>query len=176
MKGSEFVFDSVDLLHYKCHKISLNRRGSYMDFPEWLKNKKAAINPKNNDNKCFQYATTVALNYKNIIRDPQRISKIMLFIDHYNWKEINFPSHKKTWKKFEPNNKTIALNILFVPYNSEEIRHAYISKHNLTRKNQVILLMISDNEKWHYVTVKSFSGLCKGKTSIMDTRIGSSFI
>ena len=37
MKGSEFVFDSVDFLLYKLHKISLNRSGSYIDFPEWLK-------------------------------------------------------------------------------------------------------------------------------------------
>ena len=73
MKGSEFVFDSVDLLHYKCHKISLNHSGSYKDSPEWLKNKKAAIIQKNNDNKCFQYALTVALNHKNIAKDPQSI-------------------------------------------------------------------------------------------------------
>ena len=41
MKGSEFVFDSIDLLYYKCHKITLNCGDSYVDFPEWLKNKKA---------------------------------------------------------------------------------------------------------------------------------------
>ena len=40
MRGSKFVFDSVDLLHYKLHKVSLNRDGSYIGFPEWLKNKK----------------------------------------------------------------------------------------------------------------------------------------
>ena len=76
--------------------------------------KKATINPKNND-KCFQYSVTVALNHKDIVKDPQRISKIMPFTDQYNWKEINFLSHKKDWKKFESNNKTIALSILFVP-------------------------------------------------------------
>ena len=46
-RGSEFVFDSVDLLYYKLHKISLNRGGSYTDSSKWLKNKKAT-NPKNN--------------------------------------------------------------------------------------------------------------------------------
>ena len=40
MRGGEFVFDSVSLLHYKLHKISLNRDGSYIGSPEWLKNKK----------------------------------------------------------------------------------------------------------------------------------------
>ena len=46
MKGSEFVFDSVGLLEYKLNKISLNRGGSNTDSPEWLKNKKAIVNPK----------------------------------------------------------------------------------------------------------------------------------
>ena len=45
MKGSEFVFDYVQLLYYICHEISLNRGGSYIDSPDWVKNKKATINP-----------------------------------------------------------------------------------------------------------------------------------
>ena len=59
----------------------------------------------------------------------------------------------------------MALNILYVPHNIEEIKHAYKSKHNLKRKNQVILLMITDGEKWHYLAVKKLSALLKGITS-----------
>ena len=92
MSGSEFVFDGVNVLYYDLNKISLNRGGSYIDSSEWIKYKKATINPNNNDNKCFQYALTVALNYEKIKKDPQRISKIKPFIDQYNWKEIDFPS------------------------------------------------------------------------------------
>ena len=40
MRGGKFVFDSVDLLHYNLHKISLNQGGSNKDSPKWLKNKK----------------------------------------------------------------------------------------------------------------------------------------
>ena len=53
MKGSEFIFDSLDVLNYDLHQISLNRDVSYIDSPKWLKNKKAAINPKTNLLKCF---------------------------------------------------------------------------------------------------------------------------
>ena len=67
--------------------------------------------------------------------------------------------------EFEKNNKTIALNILYVPHNTEEIRHVYKSKHNLKRENQEILLMITDGEKWHYLAVKNLSALFKGITS-----------
>ena len=89
MKGSEFVFDHVDLLHYHPQKISLNRRLSYEDSLTWLRNKKEIINPKNNDDECFQYVLT--LNYQNIKKSSQRISKIKDFINRYDWKEIDFP-------------------------------------------------------------------------------------
>ena len=124
MRRSEFIFDSVDLLYYNLQKISLNKKGlSYIHSTKWLKNKKLTINPKNTDNNCFQYALPVALNYQNIKKELQRISKLKPFINQYNWKD--FPSEQKYWKKFELNNKSIALNMLFVPYNTEKIRLAY---------------------------------------------------
>ena len=65
-------------MHYNLYKVSLNRDGSDIDSPEWLKNKKATINLKNNDNKFFQYAITASLNYEQIKKDSQRMSKINL--------------------------------------------------------------------------------------------------
>ena len=62
-------------------------------------------------------------------------------------------------EKSELNNKSTALNISYVPHNTEKIRHVYKSKYNLTRENQVILLMITDGEKWHYLAVKRLSAL-----------------
>ena len=75
MKGSEFIFDLLliyflsVLIYCITNFVSLNRGGSYIDSPEWLKNKKATINPKTNG-KCFQYAVTVALNHQNIKNNP----------------------------------------------------------------------------------------------------------
>ena len=121
MRGSNFYFDNVHLLYYHLQKASLSRKGSsFIDSPKWLKKKKASINPKSNYNKYFQYALTTALNYQNIKSHPERISNLKPFIDQYNWKEIDFPSEQKDWKNFELNNKTIAVNILFVPYNTEK--------------------------------------------------------
>ena len=84
--------------------------------------------------------------------------------NQYNWNEIAFPSNGKDWKKFELNNKSIVLNILYVPHNTEKIKHAYKSKYNLTRENQVILLMITDGEKCHYLALKRLSALFRGIT------------
>ena len=90
---------------------------------------------------------------KSTLKKYQNVSHI--FINQYNWKGIKFPSDKEDWEKFEQNNKEIALNILFVPHDKKEIPHAYISKYNHKRKNQVILLMITDGERWHYLAVRS---------------------
>ena len=105
MKGSSYIFEHVDLLEYNLHKISLNRGSSYINSPEWLKNKKVTINPQNTkDNKCFQYAITAALNYRNIgcHHHPERTSKLEPFINNYNWDNIDFQQGIKTilrWRK-----------------------------------------------------------------------------
>ena len=124
MKEREYIFDSIDLLYYKLHKISLNRGGSYIDSPKRLKDKKSSINPKKHNDKYFQYSITAALNREQINSQPERISNIKYFNNQYNWKEINFTSHKNDSKKSETNNKTMALHILDVPYNGKEIRPA----------------------------------------------------
>ena len=64
IKGSDFVFESVDLIDYKLHRVCLNRGGSYIKSPEWLENKKAIINPKNkNDGECLRWSIISALNH-----------------------------------------------------------------------------------------------------------------
>ena len=65
---------------------------------EWLRSKKEAIINGEND---FQNALDDALNYQNIERAPQRISKLRSYINKNNWEEIEFPVGPKDWKKFE---------------------------------------------------------------------------
>ena len=95
MNGSDFIFDSVHLLYCKYHKINPNCDESNIDSPDQTENKKLTINPINkNDNKCFQYAATLALNHKEIGKDSRRITKIKPFIDKYNWEGVNYPLEK----------------------------------------------------------------------------------
>ena len=99
MWGSKFIFDSADLLYCNLQKISLTRKGSsYIESPKWLKNKKETINPKNNDNNCFHYALTVALNYQNIKSHPKRISNLKLFINKCDRIGMILNQNKKTGK------------------------------------------------------------------------------
>ena len=82
------------------------------------------------------HSIAVALNHQNIENHPERISNIKPFIDQYNWEGIDFPAGIKDWKKFERNNKTIALNILYIPPNTKTVNLAYKSKYNRKHENQ----------------------------------------
>ena len=115
MRGSDFVFDYVESSNYIFHKVNSKRSGSYIETLDWIKKKKATINVENDDDKCFQYSVTVALNYDEIKKHHQRVNKVKPFVNKYDWSEIDFPSHVGDWKKFELNNKSIALNVLYVP-------------------------------------------------------------
>ena len=97
MKGSDFIFNGINYLYYDLNRITISKAGSYIESPKWLKDKKCTVNQKNTDNKCFQYAATLALNFNDTDRNPQRISKIKPFINNYNWNDINVAAAKKDW-------------------------------------------------------------------------------
>ena len=168
MKGSDFIFNGINYLYYDLNRKTISKGGSYIESPKWLKDKKCCINQKNNDNKCFQYASTLALNINSIDKHHQSITEIKPFIDNYNWNDINFPAIKKDWNEFELNNKNVALNIPYVPFNTKKVEIAYKSKYNLIRDKQIILLMISNGENWHYLVVKNLSRLLRGISSNHD--------
>ena len=147
IRGSEFVFESVDLLEYKLHRVRLKRGGSYIKSPKWLENKKAVINPKNeNDDECLRWSIICALNYNEITKK-----------EFGNIFERKLNMKIKNWKNFEQDNKSTSPNILFSSKDSEEITLLYESECSLERKNKVLLLMINDddNEKYHHFAVKS---------------------
>ena len=127
MEVSTFVYDYINFLDIKFNNTDLVRGGTYIKEDKWISNKKATINPKNNkgdDNYCFMYAVTVALNHAEINNHPERINKIIPYIKNCNWDRINFPSQRKNRERFEKDG---------------------------TRPKQVVLLMITDGVKWHYL-------------------------
>ena len=100
--GSNFLCESVDLLSYHIHKLSLKRGSSYIKSFKWTLNKKATINPKIEDDYCFEYSIVIALHQKKkitiiIIKNknknhPERISRIYHYFSFdYNWEGKEFP-------------------------------------------------------------------------------------
>ena len=145
----EFIPDSVELLYYHFQRIDIRRAESYIMSPDWIASKKATINPKNEkDNKCFQWSIIAGLNYNKI--KEKELKKLLKF----RRVDTDFSSYQRDWEEFEQNNTLIALNILFVSYNCEEIKLAYESNYN-KHKNHVILLIINDEANNCYFAVKN---------------------
>ena len=149
-RGSEFIPDSVELLYYHFQRIDIRRAESYIMSPDWIASKKATINPKTEkDNECFKWPMIPGLNDNKI--NKKYLEKILKF----KKVDTDLSSHQRDWEEIEQNNTSIAINVLFVSYNSEEVKLAYKSNYN-RRKNQAILLMINDQaNNYHYFAVKT---------------------
>ena len=85
---------------------------SELNYLEWVRGKKEAII---NNGNSFQNVLDDVLTYQTIKTNPERISRLKPYINKYNWEGIEFPVGPKDWIKFERNNKTIALNVLYIP-------------------------------------------------------------
>ena len=106
-------------MQYYFHGIGIRRAESYIISPDWIASKKATINPKNQkDNECFKCSIIGGLNYNKI--NEKELKKI----EKFKRVDTDFSSHQRDREEFEQNDTSIALNILFVPHNSEEIKLA----------------------------------------------------
>ena len=81
---SDFSLDKIMHLYINFHRLALTRGSSYIELPEWIKNKKAVINPQNKDEKCFKWDVITALNHEEIKKDHQRISRLKSCENPYN--------------------------------------------------------------------------------------------
>ena len=115
--GSGLTHESVALLYYYFSKTDSKIGESYIMSPHWIVSKKVTINPKNEkDNECFKWSIIAELNY-NKIKEKELIKR-----KKFKRVDTDFSFHQSDWEKFEQENTTIALNVLFVSHNSEEIK------------------------------------------------------
>ena len=124
LKSIDLIPEGIESIVYNFTEVV--RIETYTEPPDWLKNKKGTIDTQNkNDNRCFQCSIIAGLNYQTTKNNPERVSKIKLFINQYDRDGINLPPQEQDYKTFEKNNKSITLNILSVQHNTEKISHAY---------------------------------------------------
>ena len=98
---SGFTPDKIMHLYINFHRLVLTRVSSYNVLPEWIKSKKAVINPQNKDEECFKWAVIAALHHEVIKDNLERISLLSLKKKQYNWKGLKFPGSIKKIDKFE---------------------------------------------------------------------------
>ena len=98
-EGSNFVFESIEECNIHFHKIDLRRGSSFIEQQAWIKNKKATINPQNNDTYCFMYPVTIALYHKEFKKILDVLVKIYVCIEiSFHGVILNFLQYMKTMK------------------------------------------------------------------------------
>ena len=83
--------------------------------------------------------------------------KLQSFIDEYNWEAINYPLEKYDLNKFERNNLTIALHVLYAM--KEKQYPSCVSKLKSACEKKVIIQMISNGDGWLYIVKKVLGGI-----------------
>ena len=154
--GSGWQFKQVEKLVLHTTRWDPINAGSYIELPAALKNKKAIINIKNQDEKCFMWSVLRALNPKD--KNAERVDNdLKSKEDTLNMKGIQYPVSFRDIDRFESQNINISISVL--GYNKEErVYPLKISKYTGC-KHDIILLLIKDKEKSHYCLVKNISAL-----------------
>src|SRR5688572_17219211 len=161
MRGSNWRLRAVQKLEINTVVYQPLKGSSYIPLPKCLASKKGIINMKNEDEECFKWCVTRALN--PVVRDSERITKELIKqSEELDWSGIEFPvaADANAISKFERNNN-ISINV-FGYENDVNLFPLYLSKYENDRC--VDLLLISDGEKKHYCWIKNFNRLMTAQT------------
>ena len=130
--------------------------GSYMELPEYLKNKKAIINMKNQDDKCFLWCVLRVLNPKN--NHPERVDKDLINKqDTLNMEGIRYPVSLRDIDRFEKLNPNISITVL--GYDEKEKVYPLRVSEYTGCEHDITLLLIKDEENAHYCLINNISAL-----------------
>ena len=155
-EGSGWVFLEVDKIVLHTTRWDPINAGSYIDLPPFLKNKKAIINMKNEDNECFKWSVLRALNPKD--NHPERIDNDLKSKQNtINMEGIRYPVSFRGIDRFESQNPNISISV--VGYNKDErVYPLKVSKYTCC-KHDITLMLLKDGENSHYCLVKNMSAL-----------------
>ena len=158
-EGSGWTIESVDNHHLNIVQYKPMNGSSYIKLPQELRNSaKGLINMKNEDNECFRWCHIRYLN--PVDKDPQRIKKSdKQHIQDLDYSEIEFPVTTKQYNKIEKQNE-IRINVF--GYENKQPYPIYVSKEKYD--NEMNLLLITENDKKHYVLIKDFNRLMRNQT------------
>ena len=161
--GSGWTFISIENLVINVDHYSPTRGSSYIDLPKWIKLKRAIINPKNKDDKCFLWCILRYLHPKP--RDNERIADLRKYEDELETKGLNFPMAVKDIEKFERLNPNLP-SVLVLAAEGESFQIVKPSKDSI---NSINLFLVTEEDKSHYTLIKNLSRLVN--SSLTTVRI-----
>ena len=113
LRNSKFVFNRILHMDIDFRRLNLTRGSSYIPLPDWLMKKKAIINPRNSDIECFEWVIIAAMKWEEVVNNPERVSKLKIYEEEFDWGGSEFPVSFRDINKFESRNE-IGVNILAV--------------------------------------------------------------
>ena len=166
-KGSGWYFKEVEKLEIHTVEFNPTKGSSYLSLPEWISNKKAIINIKNKDDKCFLWCILRYLHPKE--RDAEWIGDLKKYEFSLNTKGINFPMKLKDISKFEKLNPELpGINVFSV--DNKIIYPLRMADKDC--QNTIDLFLIEKDGKSHYTLIKNFHRLIRSqKTKSKDGKI-----
>lgn len=147
-RGSQWHLNQIYRLELRVNKYVPFRGSSYVELPKELAAKKAIINIKNDDDKCFLWSILAQLHPAP--RDPQRVSKYKQYEHDFDEVLKEFPVKITDIDTFEKSTK-ISVNVFH--YEIGSIRPLRITKQE--EKDHINLLYLRDENKSHYCLIKN---------------------
>ncbi len=165
-EGSGWRLHSVKGLNVVSIKFNPLSGSGHSKLPSFIAKKKGIINIKNDDDQCFKWAVTRALNPVN--RDSERITKELKDqAEEYDWSGITFPVKLEDIKIWEKNNDKF-VNVFGY---DEDVQKVYVIRMGdrcsstvlEEDQNKFISLFLHDDK--HYCVVKSLGRLVSSQLS-----------
>lgn len=132
----------------------------YIKTPTTIRNKRATVNVRNRDNKCFLYAVAAALYCSNP-KNPNHPLQYLPYIARFRYDGLNFPLAVKDVEKFEALNE-ISVNVLYWDEDEKDFYNLHCTKFRYPKCAN--LLLLAEEDKWHYVAIRDLSRLCAGRS------------
>ena len=160
LKGSGWLFERIEYIQVNLIHYTPTVAMSYIPTPKKLALKKAIENTRNEDNECFKWACMASLHPQG--KNGERISKYKEYVKLYNWNDITFPTSIDNIETFETNNN-LSINVYKYDELNENVIPLRLSKvltpKHITENTHINLLIIQNDEKLHYTSIKTYSRL-----------------
>jgi hypothetical protein len=158
--GSGWVLHTVAKLVIHTAEYKPLGGSSYVELPQFIKDKKEVINMQNKDNKCFMDCIVRALN--PVKTHPERVNKLLRTqAQQLHWDGIEFPFKLNDIDKFEKMNNNLAINVFIIE--GKDISPLKISKAPQRRPDVTYKYINLLLYKGHYSLINNFSRLVRSQ-------------
>ena len=160
---SGLIISNINNIHIMYNKYNPTRAGKYIELPEWIKKKKACINIKNQDDKCFKYS--IECGYCKICdkAHPEKMFHYKKIASDLIFDGVSFPANNNDIDIFEENNKSISINVYEIDDNEQIVISRKLK--NKDASCHLDLLRVDEEDCSHYVYIKSLSRLINNQKS-----------